>query len=187
MVKINKDIIYLTIIVTLIAGIAQLYFSFNVQPILESNQAREVSIYYSYDTKGNELIIDEIRKAEKFVYFAIYTFTRSDIKDALLSAKYNGLEVVGLMDKEQTDSIEQQRDIAKELHAAGIPVSYDDHTAIMHLKVLVTDKSYVTGSFNWTTSATDKNDEVLEIGRDETIRKQYQNLVQDLFAKYPVN
>ncbi len=184
--KINRDLIYLTIIVGLVAALAQLYFSFHVQPAIETQQATEVRVYYNKDVRGNELIIDEIRKADHFIYFAIYTFTRTDIKDALIAAKLNGKEVVGVVDESQTLEIEQQRDIIKDLIAAGIPISFDDHSAIMHLKVLVTDKSYVSGSFNWTASATERNDEVLEIGKDEKIRKQYEQLIRYLVQEYPV-
>lgn len=184
--KINKDIIYLTLIVALIAACAQLFFSFRIQPAIEEQQTREVNVYYSKDIQANEKIIDEIRSADKFVYFAIYTFTKPDIKDALIGAKYRGLEVKGLIDKEQTDKVESQKDVIKELQQAGIPLAFDDHSAIMHLKVLVTDKSYVSGSFNWTKSATDSNDEVIEIGYDESIRKQYETLMRSLFVKYPI-
>lgn len=183
--KLNKDLIYLTIIVGLIALSAQFYFSFQVQPVLEAQQQRNVKVYYNRDIQTNEVVINQIQQAEKYVYFAIYTFTRSDIKDALLAAKYKGLEVKGVIDKEQSQKIDEQKAIIKELQTFGIPISFQDHSAIMHLKLLVTDKSYVSGSYNWTASATDKNDEVIEIGNDESIRKQYLAVMQEIFNNYP--
>jgi phosphatidylserine/phosphatidylglycerophosphate/cardiolipin synthase-like enzyme len=54
----------------------------------------------------------------------------------------------------------------------------------MHLKALVTEKQYVSGSFNWTASATNLNDEVLEIGSDPTVRKQYEDILKTLIKKY---
>lgn len=183
--KLNKDLIYLTIIVGLIALSAQFYFSFQVQPALEAQQQRAVKVYYNRDVQANQVIIDQIQQAEQYVYFAIYTFTRSDIKDALLAAKYRGLEVRGVVDKEQSQKIDDQRAIVKELQSSGIPISFQDHSAIMHLKLLVTDKSYVSGSYNWTASATDKNDEVIEVGNDESIRNQYLQVLKEIFTNYP--
>lgn len=183
--KLNKDLIFLTVIVGLIALSAQFYYSFHIEPALQSIQSANVKVYYNRDTQANQQIIDQIQQADKFVYFAIYTFTRSDIKDALLAAKYRGLEVKGVLDKQQSQKIDQQKAIIKELQTAKIPIAFQTHSAIMHMKMVVTDKSYASGSYNWTASATDSNDEVLEVGTEESIRKQYQKVILELFANYP--
>lgn len=183
--KLNRDFIYLTIIVALLAGSAQLYFSLRLQPSWETNKAREVSIYYSKETPANQLVIDEILAAKEYVYFSIYTFTMSDIKDALIGAKYRGLEVRGIIDRAQTDKIDEQRTIVRELRASGIPIGMQDHSGIMHLKVLVTDRAYVSGSYNWTASATDKNDEIIEVGRDADLKAKHQEVLEKMFRAYP--
>ena len=54
----------------------------------------------------------------------------------------------------------------------------------MHLKTVVTEKSYASGSFNWTSAATNLNDEVLEVGRDETVRSQYEKTVREVLERY---
>jgi phosphatidylserine/phosphatidylglycerophosphate/cardiolipin synthase-like enzyme len=59
-----------------------------------------------------------------------------------------------------------------------------DHRGIMHTKVLVTDKAYASGSYNWTAAATDLNDEMLEVGQDAAIRQEYQNILEEMFKKY---
>ncbi len=182
--KINKDLVYLTIIIGLIASCAQIYYTFQFKPSWQAKQASQITVVYNKEVSANELVIDEIRQANQFVNFAIYTFTRTDIKDALIAAKYRGLQVKGVVDKEQTDKIEEQKSIITEMTNAGIPIVFDDHSGIMHLKVLVTDKSYVSGSYNWTASATTSNDEVLEIGHEESVRLMYKRLTDKLFNKY---
>ena len=50
----------------------------------------------------------------------------------------------------------------------------------MHLKVLVTEK-HASGSYNWTSAATNLNDEVLEVGRDrhtDHFQKSWRNVCQ---------
>ena len=118
------------------------------------------------------------------IILAGLTFTREDIRDALLAAKYRGLDVRGLVDKKQSGSIDSQKAIVKSLEDAGIPLAYNDHNYIMHLKTVVTDKAYVSGSYNWTAAATNLNDEIIEIGKDEDVRKQYEQVIKSIIEKY---
>lgn len=173
-----KEKIYLVVIVILIALTAQFYYSYRHQP------AHEIKIFYNQDHELNKKIINIIRDADEFIYFAIYTFTRFDIKDALLGAKYRGVKIVGVTDRNQTASIEQQKQIIDELRNVGIAIYEHDHLAIMHLKTIVTEKAYASGSYNWTSAGTNLNDEVLEVGRDENIRMQYQHTLETLIKKY---
>ncbi len=174
----KKDAVYIIIIVLLTAICGQFYYTYHYRP------AHQIEVFYNQDEALNKKIISEIREADKFVYFAVYTFTRADIKDALLAAKYRGLDVRGLTDKDQYNKLESQSKIIDELKKAGIPVYTQDHLGIMHLKVLVTDKAYASGSYNWTSAATNLNDEVLEIGKDEPIRQSFQSILEKLLQKY---
>jgi phosphatidylserine/phosphatidylglycerophosphate/cardiolipin synthase-like enzyme len=174
----TKEKIYIGVIILLIATSAQFYYSYRYQP------AHQIEVYYNQEHALNLEVINAIRDADKFVYFAVYTFTRQDIKEALLAAKYRGLDVVGITDRNQYTAASGQKGIVDELRKAGVPVYVQDHTAIMHMKALVTEKAYLSGSFNWTSAATNLNDEVLEVGHDEGIRQQYQNILQELFKRY---
>ena len=177
----TKEKFYVLTIAVLIALCGQFYYSYKYQP------AHQVEVYYNQDRALNTEVINTIREAKKFVYFSIYTFTRQDIAQALLAAKYKGLEVKGLTDKNQYETIDSQKKIINDLIKAGIPIAFQDHSAIMHTKVLVTDSAYLSGSYNWTAAATDNNDEVLEVGRDENIRKQYESILKELLKKYGKN
>ncbi len=179
--KNKRDVVYLIIIIFLIGLCAQLYYSFRYLP------AHQISVYYNQDHPLNTEIINEIRDADKFVYFSVYTFTRADIKDALLAAKYRGLKVIGLTDKDQYSQLDQQKKLIQELEKNGIPVYQQNHAGIMHTKVLVTDKAYASGSYNWTAAATDLNDEVLEVGHDQTLRQKYESILEEMFKKYETN
>ena len=175
-----RDVVYLIVIALLIALSGQFYYTYHYKPAKE----REVRVYYNHDVAANVEITNTIQDAEKFVYFAIYTFTREDIRDALLAAKYRGLEVRGIVDKKQSFGLNAQEKIIKELQAAGVDIVFNNHSYIMHLKTVVTDKGYVTGSYNWTASATDSNDEIIEVGVDEDLRKQYQKTLEEIINKY---
>ncbi len=174
----TKEKIYIIIIILLIATSAQFYYSYKYQP------AHQIEVYYNQDHALNTEVVNTIRDADKFVYFSVYTFTRQDIASALLAAKYRGLDVRGLTDKNQYATAAGQKKIIDDLRKADIPVYVQDHAAIMHMKALVTDKAYLSGSFNWTSAATNLNDEVLEVGHDETVRNQYQKIIWEVLERY---
>lgn len=174
----KKEIAYIIIISLLIALCGQFYYSYHYQP------SHQIQVFYNQEDELNKKIISTIRDADKFVYFAVYTFTKTDIKDALLAAQYRGLKVVGLTDKDQYNKLESQKTIIDELRKKGILVFEQDHSGIMHTKILVTEKAYASGSYNWTAAATNLNDEVLETGTDPNIRKAYLAIIETMFNKY---
>lgn len=173
----NKEKIYVLIIILLLGIAGQFWYSFKHVPLKEKN----IEVYYNQRKQLNTQIVKLIREADKFVYFAVYTFTRADIKDALLEAKKKDLDVKGITDKDQIARIESQKKIYEELKEAGIPVLTQQHSGIMHLKVLITDKAFASGSYNWTASATDINDEVLEISHDLEMRDKYLEIFKDIY------
>lgn len=176
--KAKRDVVYLLVIIILSLACARFYYSYKI------NSSDNIEVYYNQDHALNTEIINQIEDADKFVYFSVYTFTRTDIKEALLAAKYRGLKVVGLTDRDQYNQLDQQKKLITELQENGIPVYLQNHLGIMHTKVLVTDKAYASGSYNWTAAATDLNDEVLEVGHDETLRREYQNILEEMFTRY---
>src|SRR5690242_19289265 len=98
--KPTRDFYYLIVIVVLIAFSAQIYFSYDYLP-----RRGEAAVYYNHDVAVNKQVISTVREADKFVYFAVYTFTRDDIADALVAAKERGLNVKGVTDKKQLAEI----------------------------------------------------------------------------------
>ncbi|MBI2409794.1 hypothetical protein HYV30_02005 [Candidatus Kaiserbacteria bacterium] len=152
--------------------------------------AGSVRVIYSLDQKQNDReIIALINDAERYIYFAIYTFTLENIADALVAAKKRGVDVRGVVDSGQSGDSYGRPIIAK-LKAAGIPVVAEKHATgngIMHLKTLVTERAYANGSYNWTKSATTLNDEILEIGTDPALRQTYENILRKLLDAYRGN
>ena len=140
-------------------------------------------VVYSLDRRQNDQeIIKVINSAQKYVYFAIYYFTEQGIADALVGAKSRGLIVRGIMDA--AASLESNKRVADKLRAAGITLLVQKHQdGIMHIKAVVTDKAYASGSYNWTSAATEANDEVLEIGTDDSVRAQYLGIIKKILKK----
>lgn len=146
-------------------------------------QPGSVRVLYSLNRKRNDqALVSLIDKARDHVYFAIYEFTLSDIADALVRAKRRGVDVRGILDRDNSTS-SYEAPIVSELTRAGIPLETQRHVnGIMHIKALVTEKAYASGSYNWTYSATTENDEILEIGTDPALRARYQQILSRLLA-----
>lgn len=139
-------------------------------------------VVYSLDKRNlDQEIIHVIDGADHYVYFAIYYFTKTDIADALIRAKLRGVTVSGIMDA--AASLDSNKKIVAMLQTAGISLETQQHQdGIMHMKAIVTDKAYASGSYNWTDSATEANDEVLEIGTDKNMHDQYLSIIKKVLA-----
>lgn len=144
-------------------------------------------VIYSLDSKQTDQeLIALINEAEEHIYFAIYTFTLSNVADALVAAHQRGVDVKGIMDSEQSSN-SYGAPVTQKLIAAGIPIVTENHASgngIMHIKLLVTEQAYFFGSYNWTKSATTINDEIIEIGTDPALRQAYEKILIRLFEAY---
>ena len=171
--KIKKN--YHIVILCILLLCTVVFLTYSISEIVFEHQVRVV---YSLDKKENDQeIINLIDSADKYVYFAIYTFTKDDIVQALIRAKERGVLVWGIMDSEQSNS--NNKTILAELRSYNIPIEIEKHTdGIMHIKTIVTDKAYASGSYNWTESATSHNDEVLEIGTNKYLHDKYLGIIE---------
>lgn len=158
--------------------------------VMQAPPADSIRVIYSLDEKQNDReIIALITAARSTIYFAMYEFTLKDIADALVAAKKRGVDVRGLVDAGESANSYDAPVIA-ELLDAGIPVVTEKHSSgngIMHIKAIVTDNAYALGSYNWTGSATTENDELLEIGTNETLRQAYESILKKLLDTYAGN
>lgn len=172
-IVVDKNKIRLSILVGIV--LPSICLGFYLSGLYSGSQFKVV---YSLDKKQNDKeIVKVIENADRYVYFAIYYFTNKNIASALIKAKKRGLIVEGITDSEA--SFGTNKEIVSDLRNAGIKVLTQKHKeGIMHLKVIVTDDAYASGSYNWTQSATMVNDEILEIGTKESVRKKYLEIVE---------
>jgi phosphatidylserine/phosphatidylglycerophosphate/cardiolipin synthase-like enzyme len=93
------------------------------------------------------------------------------IAKALLDAHKRGVQVQVILDKSQRTEKYSSADF---LANQGVPTLIDANHAIAHNKVIVIDgETVVTGSFNFTKAAQEKNAENLVIIRDPGLAAQY--------------
>ena len=118
-----------------------------------------------------DLIVDKIAAAKKSIYIQAYSFTSDVIAKAARQAHKRGVDVVAILDKSQRTARYSSADY---LYRSGIRVLIDDKHAIAHNKIMIIDgRIVITGSFNFTSAAQQKNAENVLIIEDSTIATRY--------------
>jgi len=129
--------------------------------------------YFSPRGGCTQAIVDNLSHTERTVLIQAYSFTSEPIAEALIDAHKRGVKVKILLDKSQRHGKGSKVDL---LVNDGIPVSIDTKHAIAHNKVMIIDGVIVmTGSFNFTNAAEDRNAENLLIVRDKFLATKYRN------------
>jgi phosphatidylserine/phosphatidylglycerophosphate/cardiolipin synthase-like enzyme len=134
-----------------------------------------IEVAFSPNGGGAGLIIKAIGEAKKSIKVQAYSFTNAHIAKALLDASKRGVNVRAVLDKSQET---EKYSSATFLANAGVPVRIDDDFAIAHSKIMILDdENVITGSFNFTKAAEERNAEnVLVIrGNKELARLYIQN------------
>jgi phosphatidylserine/phosphatidylglycerophosphate/cardiolipin synthase-like enzyme len=136
-----------------------------------SAQGPVCAVYFSPRGGCTERVVEALRQARRQVLVQAYSFTSQPIAQALIEAARRGVSVDVILDKSQRTERHTEAD---ELVGAGVPVEVDAAHAIAHNKVMVIDgETVITGSFNFTTSAEERNAENLLVIRDRALAAQY--------------
>ena len=118
-----------------------------------------------------DAIIKELNKAKNNVLVQAYSFTSVRIAKALVDAHKRGVKVGVILDKSRRN---EKKSSVPFLSAGGIPVKIDTTRGIAHNKVMVIDgETVITGSFNFTKAAEEKNAENLLIIHDRKLAQKY--------------
>jgi phosphatidylserine/phosphatidylglycerophosphate/cardiolipin synthase-like enzyme len=150
---------------------------FSATPSFAANGA-QVQACFSPPLPGGcdpaSAVIREIVIAKKGVRVQMYALTSREIVSALIDAKRRGLDVRAIVDRSQLESDQSDASAVARLLSADIPVLVDTVPGLMHNKILIVDdETVVTGSFNYTWSAENRNAENLIVIHDSAIAAEY--------------
>ncbi|MFJ9450745.1 phospholipase D family protein [Herbaspirillum sp. NPDC101397] len=114
------------------------------------------------------LLTDAVAKARRQVLVQAYILTSKPLTNALIAARKRGVEVRVLVDAGQLNKLGHERIAA--MLAAGVTVREETKYKSAHNKVIVidaagADATVITGSYNFTWSAQNKNAENILIAR----------------------
>ncbi len=120
-------------------------------------KAEEISVFFTPSSACEDNIIAHIDDSQQKIDVAVYAINNDAIVESLIKAHQRGIAIRILTDRTQAG---QKSSKVKVLEKAGIPLKRHRRHKIQHDKFAVFDeKKAVTGSFNWTNSASRKNAE----------------------------
>jgi len=118
-------------------------------------------VCFSRPERCDTLIAELLGSAKHYAYVAVYSFTSNFLADALIELKNRGVDVKVVIEEQQVNvkGSEYMR-----LKNAGVDVKIDGNSDLMHHKfVVIDDQLVITGSYNWSIAAEDRNDENLVV------------------------
>jgi phosphatidylserine/phosphatidylglycerophosphate/cardiolipin synthase-like enzyme len=128
-------------------------------------------LYFSPNGGATQAVVREIDDATLEILVQAYSFTSAPIAKALVDAHRKGVSVEVILDKSQRT---EKYSGATFLANNRIPVYIDAAHAIAHNKIMIIDKqTVITGSFNFTRAAEEKNAENLLIIRSKDLASYY--------------
>ncbi|MEZ6142528.1 MAG: phospholipase D-like domain-containing protein [Zavarzinella sp.] len=126
-------------------------------------------------------ILRQIQLARTSIDVCVFTITDDRISDALIQAHSRGIKVRVITDNDKSE--DQGSDIVR-LVRAGIPCIMDETEAHMHHKYAIFDDvRLLSGSFNWTRSATEYNNENLIVTPDSKLVKEFRSNFEKLWKQ----
>lgn len=122
-----------------------------------------IEAYFCPEDNCQSHVLKILEDAQKSIHFMVYSFTDNSIGDLLVSKKLQGLDIKGVFR-------------AKNDKGGEYPKLKDFSTTNnVHHKVFIVDENTViTGSYNPSESANERNDENILIIRDAQIAQQFE-------------
>ncbi len=136
--------------------------------------------YFCPDDGCEKAVVAALEKAEKSIYFMAFSFTNKKIAETLIQKHNNGLDVRGVMEKQQNS----KHSVFSPLQKNNISVQWDNNKYKMHHKVFIIDnETVITGSMNPTGSGAWGNDENVLIIHDSTLAEKFVDEFENLFQE----
>jgi phosphatidylserine/phosphatidylglycerophosphate/cardiolipin synthase-like enzyme len=135
-------------------------------------EGTRVDVYFSPDDGVLAALVPVLESAQESIYFLAYSFTSNQLGDIVRQKAAADVTVAGIMDDEQVRS--NQGTEYDPFRQADLDVRIDGIDGLMHHKVFIVDeKIVVLGSYNFSQSAEERNDENVMIIYDPIIAQQF--------------
>lgn len=147
------------------------HFKSEVENLKSQLEVQILGVYFSPKGGCAETVKYWIEHANSSIHILIYSFTLDSISDELIEAYNRGVEVKVVFEEQQITKYSEYQ----KLKAAGIEVRNDTNSNLMHNKIMIVDGVVVlTGSFNWSANAENRNDENLIVIKSVEVASLYE-------------
>lgn len=154
------------------------------QPVARDAPTRRAEVCFSPGDACVQRIRGLFQQARVSADVCVFTITDDRLSDAILDAHSRGVAVRILTDNDK--AIDAGSDIAR-FSNAGIATRIDATEYHMHHKFAIFDRrTLITGSYNWTRSAAEYNEENLLVTYDQASLAAFQKEFDRLWARCSV-
>ena len=131
-----------------------------IYPEVALSDETQIATYFSPENDIAASLLKEIGNAKKSIHFMAFSFTQDALGSAMLDRFKSDIEVQGVFEQRQIDQYSEY----ERMKAAGLPVVPDKNRGDMHHKVIIIDEeTVITGSYNFSKNAEERNSENLLI------------------------
>lgn len=135
--------------------------------------------YFSPGGQCVSAVAGLLKQTRRTADICVFTITDNRIADAIVEAHRRRVAIRIITDNDKAE--DRGSDIPR-LRESGVPVRMDRTSNHMHHKFALFDKSRVaTGSYNWTRSAAEYNEENLVVAYDTGLIRQFSDEFQRLW------
>lgn len=139
-------------------------------PVKDKNEV-ENRCYFSPGDDCENAIVSCIRNAKHSIKICVFTISENVITNEIIAAKKRGVSVTIITDN---DKLNDKGSDIRWLADEGVRIRIDESSSHMHHKFCIVDREILlTGSYNWTKSAADRNQENLLVTEDPKMVKAY--------------
>lgn len=150
-----------------LSSVCLLFYTFFAVTTSAALRAAEVAVFFSPRGGIAVAISDRLSRAEKTLDIMAYGISEPTITTAVAAAHRRGVSIRLLVDRTQTSP---QQSTAPDLSRSGVLLKTDRWEPLMHNKVMIIDRrTVITGSYNFSASAENRNAENLLFIDDEKI------------------
>ena len=130
-----------------------------------------IETYFSPDDSVAARLVDILGEATSSIDFLVYTFTSDILAEVMIARAQTGVVVRGVMERGQASNPGSEYE---RLRNAGLDIRLDNNPGNMHHKVIIVDGVLViTGSYNFSHTAEESNDENVLILYDVDVGTEY--------------
>lgn len=135
--------------------------------------------YFSPDQNCVRKIVSLFEAARRQVDVCVFTITDDRLTDAMIAAHRRGVTIRVISDNHKSEDLGSDIDM---LERQGLPVRVDRSEYHMHHKYAVFDNGILlTGSYNWTRSASRNNEENFIVTEDDDLVEAFLRQFQELW------
>jgi phosphatidylserine/phosphatidylglycerophosphate/cardiolipin synthase-like enzyme len=128
--------------------------------------------YFGPEDDVMDKLISTVSEATSSIHIMIFSFTNDDLGNAVLERAQQGVQVVAIFEQRGANTDYSE---CPTMLADGLDVRLDGNPRTFHHKVMIVDGStVVTGSFNFSDSANEDNDENVLIIHNTDIAALYE-------------